>query len=175
MKEETNRNTIETDLIKLEKQHNREQKPSATILKILLWIEPDSSKGVANSLHEVVFDFENNINTWVNHREMGKLNPESWYSTTNTNEKSAMDMLFDRGFIPHRNNRGDDELIQTANYLASELVISCKTDMNSISNRLNKWRTDNNANERQIISAFMEGKSKDKDEKSNFQALKMSV
>jgi len=70
-------NTIETDIIKLEKQTNGDKK-LANILKILLWIEPDNSKGKANSLHEVVFDFQNGINTWVNHREMGKLNPECW-------------------------------------------------------------------------------------------------
>ena len=52
------------------------KKQQATILKILLWIEPDPEKGVANSLHEVMFDFANNLTTWVNHREMGKLIPE---------------------------------------------------------------------------------------------------
>jgi len=72
------RNVIDTDLVgKTDKEKSNElKKQQATILKILLWIEPDPEKGVANSLHEVMFDFANNLTTWVNHREMGKLIPE---------------------------------------------------------------------------------------------------
>lgn len=161
------RTQIETDLIKPENKDrtNEIKKFYANILKILLWIEPSQSKGQANSLHEVVFDFSNGITTWVNHREKGKLNPECWYSASNADEKKAMDMLFERGFIPNRNNRGKDELEQIANYLSQELVIACKNDMTNISSRLNKWRSENISNEIGIISGIREAKHT-KDEKA---------
>lgn len=133
---------------KKESGTNENLKTIANITKILLWIEPDSSKGKANSLAEVVFDFQNGINTWVNHREMGKLNPECWYNTSNAKDNKAMDMLFERGFIPNKNNRSDDELDQISTYLNQELVIACKNDMNNISSRLIKWRIENITTER---------------------------
>lgn len=106
---------------------------------------------------------------------MGKLNPECWYSASNADEKKAMDMLFERGFIPSRNNRGKDELDQIANYLSQELVIACKNEMSNISSRLNKWRSDNLSNERGIADSIRDIKS-NKEEKSNlYSALKMSV
>lgn len=113
------RNVIDTDLVKNDKDKPTEaKKQQATILKILLWIEPDPEKGVANSLHEVMFDFANSLTTWVNHREMGKLIPECYYSFQGTDgkgENHVQEILFERGFIPNSNDRTAEELSQVAN------------------------------------------------------------
>lgn len=116
------RNVIDTDLVgKTDKEKSNElKKQQATILKILLWIEPDFEKGVANSLHEVMFDFQNNLTTWVNHREMGKLVPECYFhfggqdSGKNDNQH-IQEILFERGFIPNAPDRSNEELTQVAN------------------------------------------------------------
>lgn len=138
---------------------------------------------MANSLHEVMFDFQNNLTTWVNHREMGKLVPECYFhfggqdSGKNDNQH-IQEILFERGFIPNAPDRSNEELTQVANYLSQELVIACKNDMSNISAKLIKWRNDNISSERGIADAIKEAsqnKQNPDKEKSYSSILKRSI